>query len=256
MTTTRIDPHPPTAPSGPLPSAQEPLAAEPAMHPLIRHRGRAALTGAVLLGAGTALGLWVTAAGPQRTGELQLDQTLAAHRDLPLTAAARFIDLALSPLGALVLLFAICLAVALRRRLAAAVLFATTITGWFSVGADKILFARPRPSADAVHALVQENGLDSFPSGHTGFAVALLAGILLSLRISGRSTRLAWLVGVPAVAVVALSRLYLGAHFLGDVVASPLFVTGTVLLLAAWASPLLTGRQPVEGIAQAIPPQR
>ena len=63
----------------------------------------------------------------------------------------------------------------------------------------------------------------SFPSGHTiGTATFLLvAGYLVASRDRTRSVWVAWLVGgLIGTAAVALSRLYLGYHFLTDVVAA------------------------------------
>lgn len=63
----------------------------------------------------------------------------------------------------------------------------------------------------------------SFPSGHTiGTATFLLvAGYLVVSRRRSRGVVVAWLVaGLLGTAAVALSRLYLGYHFLTDVVAA------------------------------------
>lgn len=198
-----------------------------------RHPGGALIAGTGLLGGGAALGAAITTAGPTRTGELHLDQVIAADRVAPLTSLAHLIDIGLGPHLAPILLVVLCAAIALKNRWAAATLGLITITGWLSVAIGKVLYARPRPPAQLVHALVHETKPDSFPSGHTAFAVALLAGTILALKVAHHSTRWAWALGIPAVLVVAASRLYLGAHYLGDVVGSYLFAGGTVLILGA-----------------------
>lgn len=205
----------------------------------LRHPARGASGGLTLIGAGTALGLWVTAWGPQRTGELRLDQLLSVDREWPLVLAARAVDLVLGPLVGPALLLLVALVIARRHRPAALVLAAATITGWLSVGVGKLVFARQRPSTAAVHALIRETGHDSFPSGHTAFAVALVIGAAMALRTAGRPSRPAWLVGIPAAVFVAFTRLYLGAHFLGDVLASFAYVGGSMLLMAAVVTWLL-----------------
>lgn len=202
--------------------------------------GPVALVGAGLLAAGSALGAFVTEEGARATGELHLDQLIAADREAPLTAVAKVIDVGLGPMGAPILLLVLCLAVAVKNRWAALVLGGATLTGWFSVALGKLVFARHRPPIDQVHALVHETGVDSYPSGHTAFAAALVAGVILALRVAGRSTRWAWWLGIPFVVVVAGSRLYLGAHYLSDVVGSNLYVAGSVLLLSALLSSLIT----------------
>lgn len=203
------------------------------------HPFGAAMAGTALIGAGVGLGAWVTAQGARRTGELQLDQLIAAHRQPGGIWLSHAADQGLGPVVGPILLALVCLIVGARNRVAAMVLGGVAIVGWFSVGLGKVVFARHRPPADQVHALVHESGLDSYPSGHTAFAAAVLAGVIMALRSSGRETSLAWYLGVPAVLLVAGTRLYLGAHHLADVVGSVLFVAGTVLVLAAsitWAS--------------------
>ena len=63
----------------------------------------------------------------------------------------------------------------------------------------------------------------SFPSGHTAGAV-LLYGVLAAFLVSrfyAPRQRLACLAGaVFAIGLVAFSRMYLGAHYLSDVVAA------------------------------------
>ena len=63
--------------------------------------------------------------------------------------------------------------------------------------------------------------------------------VVAALVLTGRRTRLAWLIGLPVVAAVGVSRLYLGVHYLTDVVASVLFAGASVLLAAVVARPFL-----------------
>jgi membrane-associated phospholipid phosphatase len=80
----------------------------------------------------------------------------------------------------------------------------------------KLAFHRPRPELAYVH-------LDtySFPSGHAAGAAAVY-GVLVFLLARGASRRRRVALGVGVVALLALvdfSRLYLGAHYLSDVLA-------------------------------------
>lgn len=195
--------------------------------------GGLAGVGLALLVIATGLGSVLTASGPAATGELSLDQQIAVHRVAALVWAAQVANVMFGPVVAPLLLLVACAAVARRDRWAAAVLGAATVVGWCSVELGKLIFARPRPPMNVVHALVHETGADSYPSGHTAFAAASLAGVLLALGVTRRRSRWAWLVGLPLVLGVAWSRLYLGAHYLGDVVGSLLYVAGSVLLLTA-----------------------
>lgn len=100
------------------------------------------------------------------------------------------------------------------------VLLGSVFVGSVSVTVLKAAVARSRPPAfDMV------NGPDasfSFPSGHTCvFATAVLVLAYLVFRNRSRTSRLtAYLVAGAAVALVALSRLYLGYHWLTDTCAS------------------------------------
>lgn len=94
-------------------------------------------------------------------------------------------------------------------------------------GGLKLLFHRPRPELAFIH-------LDSysFPSGHAASSVAIY-GVLAFLLVRRRSwPARAGVVSATAVlvAVVGFSRLYLGAHYLSDVLAG--FSLGAAWLFA------------------------
>ena len=84
----------------------------------------------------------------------------------------------------------------------------------------KLLFHRPRPEVAFVHLETY-----SFPSGHAAVSTATFATLafLVGQRLPGLR---AFAVGAAAVAMIALvgfSRLYLGVHYLSDVLAGTSF---------------------------------
>ncbi len=191
----------------------------------------------LLLVVGVIVGFTVTSIGAQSTGELSLDVTIADHRDGVLTWLARFVNVGFGPLVAPALLLVSCAIVWQRSRFAALSVAGLTIIGWLSVEAGKVLVHRMRPPAATVQALVVESKPDSYPCGHTAFAAALVFAIAATMLLAQHSTRTVWLVAMPFIVIVAASRLYLGAHYLSDVIASPVFAAGTVLIAVAIAGP-------------------
>jgi membrane-associated phospholipid phosphatase len=125
--------------------------------------------------------------------------------------------------------------IALRRRLQpvqiyfllAALLGTTVVTSLL-----KLAFQKPRP--DLWTSPWPAHGY-SFPSGHATESMAVFAALVVLLW----PTRWRWpalLMGVPLVATVGLSRVYLGVHYPSDVLAGWCFalawVAGLWFLLA------------------------
>lgn len=130
---------------------------------------------------------------------------------------------------------AIAVALAFTRRAAAVRFFLILNLSVFGIETVfKTLTHRQRP--DFTHGL----HFDSFPSGHTLSAV-LLAGVLVLILWPQRRGLGRWLLGFAAVAwpvSMAAARVYLGRHYLTDVVGSLLL--GTAWLLWCLALLLLT----------------
>lgn len=194
-----------------------------------RPRPRALVVALALYVLGIGIGVWAVSTGARHTGELSLDETLAGDRGPALADVSRVINVVFAPGVGLLWLLLIC--VVLWRTLGRVVALRAavlTLGGWLSIEVFKMLFHRHRPPTGLVHALVVERQPDSFPSGHTAFTAALVAGVFLAL--AGHRT-LRWitaLVGLPLIVVVAASRLIIGAHYLADVTAAPLLAWGSI----------------------------
>jgi membrane-associated phospholipid phosphatase len=92
---------------------------------------------------------------------------------------------------------------------------------------------RPRPS---VHAEARWGGphfsskYHSFPSGHVGASTAFFGVLLLARRRIG-------LACLPIPILIALSRMYLGAHYLSDVLCAAVLGTFCALVVVQFVSP-------------------
>jgi undecaprenyl-diphosphatase len=126
------------------------------------------------------------------------------------------------PLTAIVVVFAL----SRRRWIDAAALVAGWLLVWGVVHVTKVAYDRARPSG----ALVDTLSL-AFPSGHAAFAVAWIACATVLVRAGvGWAVRVAAVtVAIGLVAVVGVTRVYLRAHYLTDVLG------GIGLAVAIWS---------------------
>ena len=104
-----------------------------------------------------------------------------------------------------------------KSRWAALHWLLNTILIYMSIGLIKTLYFFPRPSG-----IYASPPFSSFPSGHTAFAIGIY-GLFIFLTTQSLSQPVRkWLyrlIGLVCLAV-SLSRIYLGAHWLSDVLAS------------------------------------
>lgn len=123
---------------------------------------------------------------------------------------------------------------ALRRHVEALVLSAGFAAALFTVIAIKWLVQRPRPTP-ALHIALENS--PAFPSGHASLSVVVYVFIacLAARHIHERKLGL-FILGASTILVLAIgfSRLYLGAHWLSDVLAG-------YALAGVWLSLLLSG---------------
>ena len=208
--------------------------------------GRFLAAGAGLTLVAWGLGVTVTGLGAPATGELPLDLYLSHHRSVALSQVALVIDVLLGVSVAPIVLVAIAGLVAkVWHWMAGVLVFVVTGAAWVAAALGKLLVHRSRPPGGVLRALVSETGVDSYPSGHTAFAAGLLASAVLISYLYGRSALRTAVLGLPALVVVGVSRLYLGVHYLADVLGSCLVASASTLALigtynAGWR--LLTGR--------------
>ena len=128
---------------------------------------------------------------------------------------------------------AVSLGLLLVHRRVSALLFVGTVVGGFSLmSAFKIVFFRARPQLWP--ALVKETTY-SFPSGHATMSTVFFGGLVaVVFHLSQRRLHrvLAALVASVFVTGVAVSRIYLGAHWATDTIAGILLGLFWVVLYA------------------------
>jgi undecaprenyl-diphosphatase len=106
-----------------------------------------------------------------------------------------------------------------RHRYSAALLWIAVAGGWVLNAALKAGFDRPRP--DLFEWRVPYAGMSSYPSGHAMTAMVLyatLAYLIIRLEPTRALRRLTLVVFGTVIALVGVSRLYLGVHYPSDVI--------------------------------------
>ncbi|MGN6335652.1 phosphatase PAP2 family protein [Mycobacterium sp.] len=165
---------------------------------------------------------------------------LPAHRDLWLTATLRVVTHAGGPLLLAAFAFPISVAAAWRCRSWRPVVLALVCGGGIPLVlfTAKALVGRERPPLP--FALVDADGY-SFPSGHatgTGAVTVITAWMLTRWLIPWWTGRVVvWTVAIGSVFLIGFSRVYLGVHYVSDVLAGWMLGTawaGAVILAGFW----------------------
>ncbi|WP_063002710.1 phosphatase PAP2 family protein [Nocardia mikamii] len=208
--------------------------------------GWSALRAAVVAALFVVMGVQVAASGWLTGADTATLQWFVDHRDGTATALARVITDLGSPVGVAAVAVVVSGVSAWRSRSAVPAVFVVGAVGFAAVVSTvtKDVVGRARPPA-VLHLMAESDF--SFPSGHTT-GTTVLVGAVLVLYVLARPRRartaLASVSAAVIVAVVAATRLYLGVHWLTDVVGGA--VLGTAVTLAAttvllWLSPTTAG---------------
>jgi undecaprenyl-diphosphatase len=150
-------------------------------------------------------------------------------------------------LGPTVLVFGACLVLGVRRAWReAAILIGAVLVGqalWVVCGQ---LIGRPRPSTELIEVLINDQdlrGFPSFPSGHAVYYTVFFGFLWFLTFTKVKARRLRWpLLGVfgGLVFLVGIARVYLGAHWVSDVVGGYLLggavLTVGIVLYRGWTA--------------------
>jgi membrane-associated phospholipid phosphatase len=223
-----------------------------------RRRGRD-VRGALLLAAAVAVALFGVQAALSDAiddaggGATRVDAAAAAfavaHRTPVLTAVAETLNVAGSLAGLAVVAAAVAVTLLLRgRRIEAALAAGAPAAAGLLGNGSKLGYDRARPPVAAHLVTVSESSL---PSGHTldaTIVLGVLALVVVSL-LRGRLARTAVVAAAcAAIAVAGAARVYLGVHWMTDVVAGWL-LGGAWVAFSAAVLLMLTrphGSRPVE----------
>jgi len=213
---------------------------------LVDSRRGLLVSGGLLVGAAAVTALYVLpATRPAVQGvDDEVWRFAGAVRNGPTTAVA----VALSWLGSAwvnwpLRILALALLAWRRHWLRLAALALAVISSEVLIGVLKAAIDRPRPPG----SLITTTGA-SFPSGHAVATAVTAVGLVLVLAAPGR-TRWRWEVNAVLItSVMALSRVYLRAHWLSDTVAGALLGAGLAL---GWPALLLAIRQRQERVLPA-----
>ena len=144
----------------------------------------------------------------------------------PREAASRTLDVAFGTTVDWTVRLAVTAQLLRTRRWSALAGWAATVAlGEISVGPLKAAVDRPRPDAS-----MTRTSMASYPSGHALAAATTAPGIVIALLPAGPARRRLLAVAVPLAAATSLSRTFLNAHWLSDVVGG--FALGTGYALA------------------------
>ena len=162
----------------------------------------------------------------QFPGEVDTSTWVQSWRSDWLDSVMKAVSAAGDELVAAAIVVLVTLALLVRGlRSEAGLIIGATVSGYAVRTAVKLVVARPRPSSALVEVVEQTDGY-SFPSGHVLHYVVLLGTLafILSRVIKPGTAR--WPIFVTtafALMIVGLSRIYLGVHWLGDVIAGYAF---------------------------------
>ena len=192
--------------------------------PLPVLRRRMLVAGLVLLLLGAALTVVVATSTVLQPVDDRFQELMVSARWGPLVAVCKALSLGFGTLVLWPVRIAVTVAIAVRRHWSTLLAWVgTVLLSELLIGPVKALVDRPRPPGPLV-----TTSAASYPSGHAIASAVTAIGVVMALTAGRR--RLHWMVGAVLLsATVALSRTYLSAHWLTDVVGGSLLGAGLAL---------------------------
>lgn len=224
-----------------------------------RLRTTGVLLASVLFLAHAILAESVAVGGPPATADPPVLDWMVHHRTAALTWVFSRISACGGTVGMVILATVAAVALWAAHHWRAAL--GVAVTGAVSaplVVYSKDLYGRSRPPLDV--QVVPESSL-SFPSGHalgSIVVIGIIAVVVVALLPSRGPRILVSCLAALAVALIGLSRLYLGVHWLTDVLAGWLLGGALLALCAAIVLPLVGRTPPVapptaEALKETLP---
>ncbi len=174
----------------------------------------------------------IAIAVPRWSLDASIERSIQAVGWGPLTALFPIYRWLGGPAGGIYMQAGAILLVLLLNRRAWMLAVAATAGGvWYSLVVN--LVNRPRPTVAEVRQVTEHPGATSFPSGHVIFITISFGLLMLCLGyryLPPRARPVGWAVVAAIVLTAAISRVYVGAHWPTDVVAS-MFIAGGWLAL-------------------------
>jgi membrane-associated phospholipid phosphatase len=183
------------------------------------------------------IGIWGLAAPAARASQLDLIVWLNKAGNPALDHMTTVVEDFLSPKYAIVItvVLAVIFWIGTRSWLTGLGFGLAVAFAWLPVGALKVVFQEARPAADGLlREAVPSQDFSSFPSGHMSFAI----GIVYAIYLIFNSTKAkSWVIALGAIFIVfvAYARLYVGVHYLTDVLASVFAsIAGILIFNLVW----------------------
>jgi membrane-associated phospholipid phosphatase len=195
---------------------------------------------AVACFAGAAVLALIAIADPRWSVDVALDRAIQSVNWGPLTALFPIYRWLGGPGGGIYMQAGAIIVVLLLNRRAWLLAIAATAGGvWYSLIVN--LVNRPRPSVADMIRISEHPGATSFPSGHVIFITISFGLVMLCAGyryLPRRAIPIGWAVVAAVVLTAAISRVYVGAHWPTDVLASILIAFGWLALVSSirWIS--------------------
>lgn len=190
---------------------------------------------AVVCFAGAAGLALIAIADPRWSVDASIESSIQSVNWGPLTAlfpAYRWLG---GPGGGIYMQVGAILLVLLLNRRAWMLAVAATAGGvWYSLIVNQV--NRPRPTVAEVLQVTEHPGATSFPSGHVIFITLSFGLLMLCLGyryLPPRARPIGWALLAAIVLSAAVSRVYVGAHWPTDVLASMLIAGGWLALVSS-----------------------